>query len=453
MAVLRTCRKSLLLLLMIGMAAINTFSAFRTSFSALFSNEDVVRLTPTLQCPGYEEEPAIANDNDLSSQTEAPTYNLRPAEEKKKKRNNKKAANRQPTKPITDKLTEPTAKSTPTDSSFEPTMTLLTSFWAQPENEEIKPHRAEIEAAMVVNLDNPYITQMVLVLDGITPQANCTHFQKRMALLFQKQTQQVYGVEGSKKRKMSELTCIDRPEGQPTYLDMFQYSQHKAIKGRVVVLSNADHAFDDTIWRAAYVKPNTIVTLSSRGYAVDKKKTRGFDRLTVPEVIRQHYKTSGVQEGPLKIASDWCHPHWFTRSWDTYIFVPTTIENKIRPTDFQRTLHNNETEHFYMNEMGAERAAMNDLVEILARKPDENMRLRPHRNRKRKLKVTTYNGCRLIHSFHFHFAPKMHTSDHKLRWGGKSNHVPRPKWDEAKLLEDPVSPDLFYPRINQTTAN
>ncbi len=48
-------------------------------------------------------------------------------------------------------------------------LSLVTSFWAEKYDEEYKPHahRREMEAAMLVNLQNPHLRQVVVVLDSV----------------------------------------------------------------------------------------------------------------------------------------------------------------------------------------------------------------------------------------------------------------------------------------------
>ena len=62
------------------------------------------------------------------------------------------------------------------------------------------------------------------------------------------------------------LTCLDRVEGQPTYLEMFQYSIMSTVQGPVVALANTDQAFDSSLRIATSLQPNGLVVLSTVGY-------------------------------------------------------------------------------------------------------------------------------------------------------------------------------------------
>jgi hypothetical protein len=41
----------------------------------------------------------------------------------------------------------------------------ITSFWAKPPNEQVNPHRREVEAALLTNIHNPHFDQIVVFLD------------------------------------------------------------------------------------------------------------------------------------------------------------------------------------------------------------------------------------------------------------------------------------------------
>jgi hypothetical protein len=42
----------------------------------------------------------------------------------------------------------------------------VTSFWAKVENTEIHPHRSEVEAALLANIQNPHLTRSLSSLIG-----------------------------------------------------------------------------------------------------------------------------------------------------------------------------------------------------------------------------------------------------------------------------------------------
>ena len=295
-------------------------------------------------------------------------------------------------------------------------VTYVTSFWAEPvtsSEKNMSSHRAEIEAALLVNLDNPYFHQVVVILDSSSKDANCTHFESRMLDLqtqyFAQRRNQSVPTE-----ELPVLTCVDRSEGQPTYFELFQYATSHVVTGEVVVFSNADHAFDNTVRWARYLKPTSVLVLT----------TWGYNQTTVPSVVQDHFELRSAH-----------HP-WNTRtvpkrcrvtrsSWDTYIFHKSMIQGRFKREDFTReTLDGNRTS-FYMNERGAENAALHGLLMNISN-------------------ATDYQACALIQSWHFHFASKTHKRGGKNGiWKNERDsdrvpgpyRFPRPSFEGAFWIE------------------
>jgi len=75
---------------------------------------------------------------------------------------------------------------------------------------------------------------------------------------------------------LSKITCINVPGDQPTYFQMINYSLTDVVLGDVVVLSNADQAFDDTISYARYLNPSILAVLSTQGFSSAMPKNLKF---------------------------------------------------------------------------------------------------------------------------------------------------------------------------------
>lgn len=286
-------------------------------------------------------------------------------------------------------------------------ITLVTGFWAQPESQTSHPHRKEIEAALLANLKNPIIDQVLVVLDSITENANCQHFVERMNRL---------QAEEHSETNTALLTCIEHRGSQPTYLEMFQYTLHPKVEGNIVMLSNTDQVFDETLLMARNIPPKTIYALSTSGYHTS----------IVPQHVQQLYHSyvgAPLEESTTDRCRSLTSKHWmdignFSLSWDTYIFHQRTIRQSMwKVKHFKRRSFKKNIYFFYMNEMGAENAALHDIVEGL-----------------QSSDVTIWNPCKLIHSWHFHLTPKTHRND-TLIW---------PPWNGNRLMYyDRSHPDLY----------
>jgi hypothetical protein len=180
---------------------------------------------------------------------------------------------------------------------------------------------------------------------------------------------------------------------------------HPTITSEIVILSNADQVFDETLSHALPLSNNTIFVLATQGYSAD----------SVPPRIHAQYRAL-IEHEALHVydtgTDNWCEPQFdsgdemehYSFSWDTYIFhrsllMETVPVNKTDHGKFTRLNFRREPSMYYMNEGGAEYAALYDIVRGLLGK------------------VTVWNACHLIQTWHFHLTAKMHHSTHtNARW-------------------------------------
>ena len=291
-------------------------------------------------------------------------------------------------------------------------ISLIVSFWAKVTS-AISLRYHEIETALIANLANQHLSQLVVILDSITEEDNCNTFEHKISSLYAEYHNQTNASIGKK------LICIPHEHGQPAYFDMFRYVTHKLVTSRVVIVANADHVFDQTLHLAGLLRTNTVLTLSNHGYYT---KPSG-SAILVPPHIQQYYKQAQLFPGEtLNGVVDMCNKDVPSRwkgqraSWDAYVFERQLLQGKtFNDTYFYREPH----KHFYMNTGGAENAALNDLLKLMRDDLPKNE------------SIVAWNGCQYIHAFHYHFAPKYHrTSEH--------GRVPGPQY-----IADILSPTNF----------
>jgi hypothetical protein len=295
-----------------------------------------------------------------------------------------------------------------------PTVSYVTSFWAETEDSTASPHRKEIQAAILSNINNRNFDQVVVLLDGITEHANCTHFIDEMYLL-----DRTHNLHVENENAIQKLTCINAPGRQLTYFQIFNYTLTDAVLGDVVVVSNADQAFDNTISKARHLSPSALAVLG----------TRGFSDATVPTDLQHFYDS--LLDGYLKRNAsqeevDRCSTT--PNSWDTFIFHRMMVKGKLQEADFLRMNVANESVPFYMNEYGAENAAL--------------WALERHSNFS-----YIYNACDEISSWAFHLTQKMHKSRSTV-WKTKAIYrgefmVPEPYGFASKYPNCVKSGDCF----------
>jgi hypothetical protein len=257
----------------------------------------------------------------------------------------------------------------------------VTSFWAKIRGTDIHPHRREVEAALVANIHNPHFDQVVIFLDRefVDKSETCHHFREAMV-----DFNMLLGMtaEEAKELLQSKVTCVDVYSGQPTYYQMFQNAISDYVVGDVVVLANADMAFDDTISLARHLNPEVLVVLGTRGFTdrIPQNVENLYHNLVGTNYTNDDKKRPGVWETDRCLETN--------LSWDTWIFHKSKLNN-LKEEDFQRFNTKNERESFHMNENGAENAA---LWAVQQSYPFTSL----------------YNACDGIHSWHFHLTPKTH---------------------------------------------
>ena len=147
----------------------------------------------------------------------------------------------------------------------QPKVSYVTSFWAQERGSEVHPHRLEIKASsLLANILNPNFDQVVVFLDGVKEGANCPLFLDGMV-----QLSRTLGITSFPTTSInhadlhSKVTCVGSPYGQPNYYQMFENAVSDFVTGDVVVMANADMAFDDTISLARHLNPEVLVGLGT----------------------------------------------------------------------------------------------------------------------------------------------------------------------------------------------
>eukprot|EP00797_Seminavis_robusta_P005832 Sro138_g064780.2 (263) ;mRNA; r:63840-64628 len=190
--------------------------------------------------------------------------------------------------------------------------------------------------------------------------------------------------------KRPVLDCMDIPE-QPTYYQMFHIATGSNVKGDVVIVENADQAFDDSVRWAKHIKNTTVLALSTWGFHPD----------TVPSPTKEHFffiHGNNPQEYEKKMPAR-CWEGKRMHSWDGFVFHKQLFAGQLKAENFQRPTVKmmNESTHenafFKMNESGGENAAMWALLEGIPESMD-------------------VNGCTVIQTWHFHGAKKMHAHSH-----------------------------------------
>ncbi|CAB9500355.1 expressed unknown protein [Seminavis robusta] len=259
-------------------------------------------------------------------------------------------------------------------------ISMVTSLWAQPPEQEVSPHRREIEASLLNNMNNPHLHQIVIILDGSNVNASCAHFKARM-----EQVEADYNKFGGTDTSSPEyqnrlkpiLTCVDRTLGQPNYFDMFSYAADPTIvTGDVVILENADHAFDHTVQYAGQIKDNVIMTLSSWGFDASKEN--------IPSPTKEHMQFIHGWDLDGMVGDLRRRCKWASKSWDGYVFHRKIMQGRLDPSLFQRN-----NVFFLMNQYRAEWAA---LAALKSNFPEASFS----------------NGCTVIQTWHMHGFPKMH---------------------------------------------
>eukprot|EP00984_Skeletonema_dohrnii_P007036 scaffold2507_cov67-Skeletonema_dohrnii-CCMP3373.AAC.1 len=136
---------------------------------------------------------------------------------------------------------------------------------------------------------------------------------------------------------------------------MFSNALSDEVIGDVVVLANADIAFDDSMSLARFLNPDVLAVLgtsefSNRMAANIKniyEEMMGTDYITDVEQRRGHPGSWEIDSCAGRLSS-----------WDTWIFHKSKLMGALKEESFKRLSETNELVPFYMNESGAENAAL-----------------------------------------------------------------------------------------------
>ena len=300
------------------------------------------------------------------------------------------------------------------------TVSYVTSFWAKDRPSiNIIPHRREIEAALLANIHNPHIDQVVIFLDGVITTADdkgrgpstCIHFYDDMKELNRQFRDASYSTDTHSVDPMSKVQCVDIMGAQPTYYQMFQHAISEIVTGDIVVMANADMAFDDSISKVQKLNEDVLLVLGTKGFSEEMPLwTRHvYDVIVGPPIDDSKTDYEQCRTNP-----------W---SWDTWIFHKKSLQGKLNEQHFKRpTIRgDHDLASFYMNENGAENAA------LWAMEQSSSF-------------VYTLNACDEINSWSFHLTLRTHHNQGKSLWpnldGGDTRnpnkvYIPRP-WGGSK---------------------
>lgn len=289
-------------------------------------------------------------------------------------------------------------------------VSFVTSFWAKVKGEEVNPHRREVEAALLANIHNPHFDQVVVFLDRKDNAESCLDFYQAMSDL----SRQVFSMttEESNELLSAKVSCVDVQTGQPTYYQMFRNALSDVVTGDIVVLANADMAFDDSMSLARALHPEVLAVLATRGFS---NKMPANIKSIYEEMMGTDYIANDVdRSGAWEV--DRC-PIARGISWDTWIFHKSKLMGRLKEEKFQRHILNNNLVYFNMNEMGAEHAA---LYAIEQSYPFSSV----------------YNACDKIQSWHFHLTPKTHKA-REIPWLQKTKNPRDPEFSPFGSVPKP----------------
>ncbi len=268
----------------------------------------------------------------------------------------------------------------PAATQHETKVSYVTSFWAKVNGEEVNPHRREVEAALLANIHNPHFDEVVVFFDREFNAESCVEFNQAMSDL----SRQVFSMTAEQSNELlaTKVKCVDVQTGQPTYYQMFRNGLSDEVTGDVVVLANADMAYDDTISLARSLNPKVLAVLGTSGFTNEMTPNV---RKIYEEIMGTDYMANYVKPGVWEI--DRCAESRF--SWDTWIFHKSKLMGRLKEENFMRRIGPDEWVPFSMNEIGAENAALWAVEQAYPFS-------------------STYNACDRIQSWHFHLTPKTH---------------------------------------------
>jgi hypothetical protein len=290
-------------------------------------------------------------------------------------------------------------------------------------NNDVHPHRKEIMAAILANIMNPYIDQVVVFLDGVHEGRNCEKLIDEFKMLYNDFMRSDYMDQPTRVEKLHELTvkltCVNVYSGQPSYYEMFDNTLHNAVLGDVVLLANADQVFDESIILARHLNPDVMVVLGTRGWVdwIPSQVQRIYEKIVGKQYIDAIPGAKKHEDRCLKTL----------KSYDTWIFHKEQLRGKLEERHFLRLAADDTLKPFYMNENQAENAALWSVLQC-----------HPF--------TSVLNACNRIHTWSFHLTPKTHKVYESNPWKVYDRNDPRstpgmavPKpWDRLSAVKKPL---------------
>ena len=242
-----------------------------------------------------------------------------------------------------------------------PRVELFVSFWA-PSNSG-SPHRNEVLAAILMNMRHPYISSVHIALEA-RPDFGCKEFSRSLEEPL---------AQMKKQQSTAKLVCVPY-EAQPTYLQMFQFTQ-TAARGNIAVLMNGDMVFDASLAQLRRLRHGTAAVVATSGLAQAPK-----------HVLQIFSELHDIDSKNLSGIPNRCYdPQVLERtSWDAFAWYAheIVIEEKF-------FIDANTGLPFYMNQNGAENAALHALQQSNSG-------------------LNTLQSCDIIKMWHLHTEEKMH---------------------------------------------
>jgi len=135
---------------------------------------------------------------------------------------------------------------------------LFVSFWAPP-TDEVVPHRAEVEAAIAVNLANPHVSVLHVLLET-TADFGCPDAQNAILSRMARSTALL---------QHARFVCREFIT-KVSYYDMFTESIKATPWNAIAIVADADQVFDETLQVLQPLKSHTIAVISDRGLNDDE---------------------------------------------------------------------------------------------------------------------------------------------------------------------------------------
>jgi hypothetical protein len=249
-------------------------------------------------------------------------------------------------------------------------MVLLTSAFLPPSWTKVTEHVFEIYAAVNTNLLNKFFVEV-----HILTESSCADL-KHALILHANKMPDAYDIIRHMDRKLTCRSTDDRT--QPSYADFFRYA-NQTLSGRIVLFSNADVVFDDTL---GLVEPGPL-RRHEHGYVLSVRPPPhggAYQRV----FHRECDNTPRCAVGKWQGGGSWGQT-FAGCSWDSYIFSPP-LSSSMNLTHID----------IIMNMKGAENVAGYQL-EVGA-------------------KINLHNPCFHVHAWHWHcLGGKMHSEDNHVR--------------------------------------